>query len=231
MTTSAHATTSLLAALDVKAGTIISKCMPRHRAQEFRRFLDTVENDVPAGLDHPTSSWTTPRATRRKLIRDSFVKRPRSHYPLHANLLVLDRPGQRFFALLTEQQIKRGVTAPSRSWRRRSPPIPTPATPTPSPSAGPEPPRISSVHRTVLPPYRRRPSPVWIELCPRTLAAAGYRVFPVRVVWNATSRSTTRFATEHGFKAATTDEATVRRLVDNTSRTLGVAVATGNGLR
>jgi transposase len=44
-------TTSLFAALDVKAGTIIGKCMPRHRAAEFRRFLDTVETRVPADLD------------------------------------------------------------------------------------------------------------------------------------------------------------------------------------
>ena len=56
-----HGTTSLFAALDVKAGTIIGKCMPRHRAQEFRRFLDTVENSVPADL---ASSWTMLRATR-----------------------------------------------------------------------------------------------------------------------------------------------------------------------
>ena len=42
-----HGTTSLFAALDVKAGTIIGKCMPRHRAQEFRRFLDTVERKFP----------------------------------------------------------------------------------------------------------------------------------------------------------------------------------------
>src|ERR1700751_582185 len=45
-----HGTTSLFAALDVKAGTIIGKCMSRHRAQEFRRFLDTVEQNVPADL-------------------------------------------------------------------------------------------------------------------------------------------------------------------------------------
>ena len=46
-----HGTTSLFAALDVKAGTVIGKCMSRHRAQEFRRFLDTVEQSVPADLD------------------------------------------------------------------------------------------------------------------------------------------------------------------------------------
>jgi transposase len=45
-----HGTTSLFAALDVKAGTIIGKCLPRHRALEFRRFLDTVEQNVPKDL-------------------------------------------------------------------------------------------------------------------------------------------------------------------------------------
>src|SRR5438046_3586023 len=46
-----HGTTSLFAALDVTAGTVIGKCMPRHRTQEFRKFLDEVERNVPAGLD------------------------------------------------------------------------------------------------------------------------------------------------------------------------------------
>ena len=42
-----HGTTSLFAALDVKTGSVIGKCMPRHRAQEFRRFLNEVERNVP----------------------------------------------------------------------------------------------------------------------------------------------------------------------------------------
>ena len=45
-----HGTTSLFAALDAKAGTVIGRYLPRHRAQEFRRF-STVENSVPADLD------------------------------------------------------------------------------------------------------------------------------------------------------------------------------------
>jgi len=49
-----HGTTSLFAALDVKAGTVIGTCMPRHRAREFRRFLDTVENNVPADMNAKT---------------------------------------------------------------------------------------------------------------------------------------------------------------------------------
>ena len=53
-----HDTTTLFAALDVKAGTIVGKCMPRHRASEFRKFFDEIGRNVPC-----TSSWTTHRAT------------------------------------------------------------------------------------------------------------------------------------------------------------------------
>src|SRR6266545_3642925 len=35
-----HGTTTLFAALDIKVGKVIAKCMPRHRASEFRKFLD-----------------------------------------------------------------------------------------------------------------------------------------------------------------------------------------------
>jgi transposase len=44
-----HGTTTLFAALDVLEGTVISRCMQRHRHQEFLRFLNTVERAVPAG--------------------------------------------------------------------------------------------------------------------------------------------------------------------------------------
>ena len=44
-----HGTTTLFAALDVLEGTVISRCMQRHRHQEFIRFLNAVEHAVPAG--------------------------------------------------------------------------------------------------------------------------------------------------------------------------------------
>jgi transposase len=44
-----NGTTTLFAALDVLEGTVISRCMQRHRHQEFLRFLNTVEGAVPAG--------------------------------------------------------------------------------------------------------------------------------------------------------------------------------------
>ena len=44
-----HGTTTLFAALNVLDGTVIGRCMQRHRHQEFLRFLNTVEAAVPAG--------------------------------------------------------------------------------------------------------------------------------------------------------------------------------------
>jgi transposase len=44
-----HGTTTLFAALDVLEGTVLGRCMQRHRHQEFLRFLNTVERAVPAG--------------------------------------------------------------------------------------------------------------------------------------------------------------------------------------
>ncbi len=103
-----HGTTSLFAALDVKAGTIIGKCMPRHRAQEFRRFLDTVEKHVPADLDiHIVLDNASSHKT--KLIRDWFAKRRRWHMHFTPTSSSWINQVERFFALLTDQQIKRGA--------------------------------------------------------------------------------------------------------------------------
>ncbi len=42
-----HGTTSLFAALNVLDGTVIGECMPRHRAQEFLRFLKRLNRELP----------------------------------------------------------------------------------------------------------------------------------------------------------------------------------------
>jgi hypothetical protein len=46
-----HGTTSLFAALDLKISRVIGQLHRRHRSQEFRRFLDTLEANVPADCD------------------------------------------------------------------------------------------------------------------------------------------------------------------------------------
>jgi transposase len=103
-----HGTTSLFAALDVKAGTIIGKCMSRHRAQEFRKFLDTVERNVAAELDiHVIMDNASSHKT--KLIRDWFAKRPRWHPHFTPTSASWINQVERFFALLTDQQIRRSA--------------------------------------------------------------------------------------------------------------------------
>ena len=71
-----HGTTTLLAALDVAPGGVIGSWMRRHRAHEFRAFLDEVERNVPADLDiHVVMDNVSSHKTR--LIHDWFAKRPR----------------------------------------------------------------------------------------------------------------------------------------------------------
>jgi transposase len=103
-----HGTTSLFAALDVKTGTVIGKCMPRHRAAEFRRFLDTVEANVPAEFDsHVVMDNASSHKTR--LIRNWFAKRPRWHVHYTPTSSSWINQIERFFALLTGDQIRRST--------------------------------------------------------------------------------------------------------------------------
>ncbi len=103
-----HGTTSLFAALDTKTGALIGQTRRRHRSVEFRSFLDTIERNVPPELDIHLilDNYGTHKT---QLIRDWLVKRPRFHLhftPTSASWLNLV---ERWFALLTEKQLRRGV--------------------------------------------------------------------------------------------------------------------------
>ena len=103
-----HGTTTLFAALDTATGAVIGSCMKRHRAREFRAFLDEVESAVPADLDiHVVMDNASSHKTR--LIQDWFAKRPRWHRHFTPTSASWINQVERFFALLTERQIKRGA--------------------------------------------------------------------------------------------------------------------------
>ena len=103
-----HGTTSLFAALDVATGRVIGQCYPRHRAAEFRRFLDQIEANVPADLDvHLVMDNYATHKT--KLVRDWLVKRPRWHVHLTPTGSSWLNQVERFFALLTERQLRRSI--------------------------------------------------------------------------------------------------------------------------
>ncbi len=103
-----HGTTSLFAALDIATGKIIGKCYGRHRAAEFRKFLDEIEAAVPRDLDvHLVMDNYATHKT--PLIRNWLAKRPRWHVHLTPTSSSWLNQVERFFALLTDKKIRRGI--------------------------------------------------------------------------------------------------------------------------
>ena len=103
-----HGTTSLFAALEVRTGAVLAECHPRHRAREFRRFLDRIDAAVPPDLDIHLilDNYGTHKT---QLIRRWLAKRPRYHLhftPTSASWLNLV---ERWFAEITTKQIRRGA--------------------------------------------------------------------------------------------------------------------------
>jgi transposase len=103
-----HGTTTLFAALDVLDGKIIGRCMQRHRHQEFIRFLNAIEAEVPAGkivhviLDnYATHKHPKVAAWLQRHARFVFHYTPTSASWLNAV--------EGFFAKLTKRRLKRGV--------------------------------------------------------------------------------------------------------------------------
>jgi transposase len=103
-----HGTTSLFAALDIATGYVIGKCYGRHRATEFRKFLDEIEANVPKGLDVHLV-WDNYATHKTPLIRRWLAKRPRWHVHLTPTSSSWLNQVERFFALLTERKIRRGI--------------------------------------------------------------------------------------------------------------------------
>ena len=102
-----HGTTTLFAALDVATGKIIGQCQPRHRHQEFLRFLKTVdaamEPDVPVHLI--LDNYST---HKHPAVKAWFADHPRYqvHFtPTSASWL---NQVERCFAEITRQRIRRG---------------------------------------------------------------------------------------------------------------------------
>ena len=103
-----HGTTSLFAALDIKSGKVIGECHRRHRAKEFRQFLQTVDANVPAELAIHLilDNYGTHKTPA---IRRWLASHPRFHThftPTSASWLNLV---ERWFGLLTERRIRRGT--------------------------------------------------------------------------------------------------------------------------
>jgi transposase len=103
-----HGTTSLFAALELKTSRVIGQLHRRHRSREFRRFLDTIETQVPAELDvHIIADNYGTHKTA--MIRKWFAKRPRFHVHFTPTYGSWINRVERWFAELTNKRIRRGV--------------------------------------------------------------------------------------------------------------------------
>jgi transposase len=108
-----HGTVSLFAALDAMTGSVIGSLHRQHRSVEFVKFLDQIDAAVPDDLDiHLVlDNYATHKTP---LVHRWLAKRPRYHLhftPTSASWLNLV---ERWFAALTEKQLRRGVFRSTR---------------------------------------------------------------------------------------------------------------------
>jgi transposase len=103
-----NGTTTLFAALDVLTGNVIGQCLPRHRHEEFLKFLQTIDREVPKRLQ--IHMILDNYATHKHDDVDAWIaKHPRFHLhftPTSSSWLNLV---ERFFGKLTDKALRRGV--------------------------------------------------------------------------------------------------------------------------
>jgi transposase len=103
-----NGTTTLFAALDVLEGKVIGRCMQRHRHQEFIRFLNAVEAEVPAGkivhaiVDNYASH-------KHPKVKAWLARHPRFVFHFTPTSCSWLNAVEGFFAKLTKRRLKRGV--------------------------------------------------------------------------------------------------------------------------
>ena len=103
-----HGTTTLFAALNVLDGTVIGRCMARHRHQEFLRFLNAVEAAVPAGkivhviLDNYGSH-------KHPKVRAWLSRHPRWTFHFTPTAGSWLNAVETFFSAMTRRRLRRGV--------------------------------------------------------------------------------------------------------------------------
>lgn len=103
-----YGTTTLFAALDVATGRVIGKLKRRHRSVEYLSFLRHIDQTVPNKLDIHliVDNYSTHKSPK---VKQWLLRHPRFHChftPTYSSWLNLV---ERFFATLTEQQLRRGT--------------------------------------------------------------------------------------------------------------------------
>ncbi|MTE17203.1 IS630 family transposase [Nocardia sp. CT2-14] len=103
-----HGITTLFAALNVATGEVIGQIHRRHRATEFKKFLARLDREVPAELDVHLicDNYGTHKAP---IIVKWLAAHPRFHMHFTPTYSSWRGEVERWFGLLTDQQLRRGV--------------------------------------------------------------------------------------------------------------------------
>ena len=105
-----NGTTTMFAALNTMDGSVIGTCMPKHRHQEWIRFLNQIKRSVPK--DKQIHIICDNYATHKtKEIKAWLARRPRYHIHFTPTSASWINQVERWFAELTRKQLKRGAHA------------------------------------------------------------------------------------------------------------------------
>jgi transcriptional regulator with XRE-family HTH domain len=100
-----NGTTTLFAALDVLQGTVVGRCMPHHRHQEFVKFLNAVERAVPAGkvIDAIVDNYATHKHPK---VLEWLADNPRWTFHFTPTSGSWLNAVENFFSVLTRRTIR-----------------------------------------------------------------------------------------------------------------------------
>ena len=103
-----NGTTTLFAALNVLDGSVIGRNMQRHRHQEFIRFLNAVEREVPPGktIHAILDNYATHKHPK---VRAWLARHPRWTFHFTPTSCSWLNAVETFFSRLTRRRLKRGV--------------------------------------------------------------------------------------------------------------------------
>lgn len=103
-----HGVTSLFAAFNTATGEVISELHRRHRAVEFKKFLAKIDKNVPSELDVHVicDNYATHKTDE---ITSWLQRHPRFHIHFTPTGSSWVNQVERFFGLITDQLIRRGV--------------------------------------------------------------------------------------------------------------------------
>jgi len=103
-----HGTTTLFAALNVLEGKVIGRCMQRHRHQEFIRFLNAIEAEIPVGkiIHVVLDNYATHKHPK---VKAWLVRHPRFIFHFTPKSCSWLNAVETLFSRLTRRRLKRGV--------------------------------------------------------------------------------------------------------------------------